>query len=79
MLNVLFFHLLQLQNGQLVVAAPSLLLAGCEHASGNPPNCWCIPNKWVQFSKATTAAEAVGKGHTSNQAGRSEKEKASNR
>lgn len=22
-----------------------------------PPNCWCIPNKWVQFSKATTAAE----------------------
>lgn len=36
MLNVLFFHLLQLQKGQLIVTAPSLLLAGCEHASGNP-------------------------------------------
>lgn len=44
-----------------------------------PPNCWYIPNKWVQFSITTTAAEAVGKDHTSNQAGRSEKEKASNR
>lgn len=78
-MNVLFLHLLHIQKGQLIATAPSPLPAGCASSMAVeiPPNCWCIPNKWVKFSRAITAAEVVGKDHTSNQAGRSEKEKLS--
>jgi len=80
MLNVLFCHTLQLQQEQFFIMAPSLLLAGCQPAqwkSLQTADAFQINGSNQQSS--TTAAETVERHHTSNQAGRSEEDKASNR